>query len=117
MNWIIMAAIMGASAVMAGAFGAHGLKERVEPVLIETWKTGALYHLVHSVALLGLAFFAQATERSVTLPSSLFCLGILLFSGSLYLLVLTGVKGLGAVTPIGGLILIAAWLSLISLRT
>lgn len=117
MNWLVLAAVFGASAVAAGAFGAHGLKARVSPELLETWKTGALYHLVHSLALLALAFYAQATDRAIGLPGSLFSIGILLFSGSLYLLVLTGVRGLGAVTPVGGLVLIAAWLSLISLRT
>ncbi len=116
MNWLILAAVFGASAVAAGAFGAHGLKERVEPALLETWKTGALYHLVHSFALLTLALYAQATERAIGLPGTLFSVGIVLFSGSLYVLVLTGVRGLGAITPVGGLVLIAAWLSLISLR-
>ncbi len=115
MNWIAAAALLGASAVAAGAFGAHGLKVRVAPELLATWKTGAEYHLAHSFAVLALALYAQAMGRSVALPASLFCAGILLFSGSLYVLVLTGAKWLGAVTPVGGMLLIAAWLSLLAL--
>ncbi len=116
MNWILLAALFGASAVATGAFGAHGLKARIAPELLTTWSTAAAYHLAHSFALLALGLYAQATSRPITLPAGLFCAGIVVFSGSLYILVLTGVKWLGAITPIGGLLLIAAWLSLISLK-
>ncbi len=113
--WIIVAACSGALAVMAGAFGAHGLKARVEPDLLAVWNTAAQYHLIHSVALLALALFGAAASKSIQVPAALFGGGMLIFSGSLYILVLTEVRVLGAVTPIGGLLLIAGWLSLILL--
>ena len=113
--WIIVAACSGALAVMAGAFGAHGLKERVDADLLAVWNTAAHYHLIHSVALLALALFGAAVGKSVQLPAALFTAGMLVFSGSLYALVLSEVRVLGAVTPIGGLLLIAGWLTLILL--
>jgi len=113
--WIGIASCLGALAVAAGAFGAHGLKARVGADLLDVWQTAAHYHLLHSVALLALALFASISGRSIHLPASLFGAGILIFSGSLYLLVLTDTRALGAVTPIGGLLLIAGWLSLLPL--
>ena len=110
--WLIIAACSGALSVAAGAFGAHGLKARVSAELLSSWQTAAHYHQLHSVALLALALFALSTGRSIHLPAGLLSAGIVLFSGSLYLLVLTGSRGLGAITPLGGLLLIAGWLSL-----
>lgn len=110
-----MAAGSGALAVVAGAFGAHGLRQQVGTQLLSAWNTGAHYHLLHSVVLLALGLFQVATGRSVRLPAWLFSLGILLFSGSLYALVLTGWRWIGPVTPIGGLLLIAGWLALLGL--
>lgn len=98
-----LGAASGAAAVALGAFGAHGLKSRVPPELIVTWNTAAHYHLVHSLALLA------AGASGSTLSGRLFAAGTLLFSGSLYALVLTGRRGLGAITPVGGLLLIAGW--------
>ncbi|MFQ5513713.1 MAG: DUF423 domain-containing protein [Myxococcota bacterium] len=115
MPWIVAAGISGALAIVAGAFGAHGLKEQVSPELLAAWRTGASYHLLHSVVLLALGTLAVSTQKSVTLPAALFCTGILLFSGSLYGLALTHWSWLGPLTPLGGLTLIAAWLSLCSL--
>ena len=102
-------------AVAAGAFGAHGLKSRVEPEQLTAWATASQYHLIHSVALLALAIFAASSGKSIKLPASLFSGGILLFSGSIYLLVLTKMRFLGPVTPMGGLLLIAGWVSLVTL--
>ena len=113
MRWIALAAGSGSVAVAAGAFGAHGLRDQVSPDLLSAWATAAHYHLLHSVVLLALGLFAVSTQKSVLLSGSLFGLGILLFSGSLYGLVLTQQSWLGPVTPIGGLLLVAGWLSLL----
>jgi uncharacterized membrane protein YgdD (TMEM256/DUF423 family) len=113
MVWIGIAAASGALAVVAGAFGAHALTDQVSPQLLSTWNTAVHYHLLHSVALLALGLFSHATQKGVDIPSWLFVLGILLFSGSLYGLVLTQQTWLGPVTPIGGMLLIAGWLSLL----
>jgi uncharacterized membrane protein YgdD (TMEM256/DUF423 family) len=96
----------GAGAVLLGAFGAHGLANRVDQKALQNWSTAAQYHLIHSVVLL-----AASSHRS-KVPSYLLTGGIFLFSGSLYALVLTGEKRLGAITPIGGLSLVAGWLAL-----
>jgi uncharacterized membrane protein YgdD (TMEM256/DUF423 family) len=108
-------AILGALAVAAGAFGAHGLRGQVDARQLAAWTTASEYHLLHSVVLLALALFANATRKTVTLPASLFLAGVGLFSGSLYLMVLSGQTWLGAITPIGGLCLMAGWLSLFTL--
>ncbi|MAI80531.1 MAG: hypothetical protein CL917_16420 [Deltaproteobacteria bacterium] len=113
--WIILAAVSGALAVAAGAFGAHGLRDRVTPDQISAWSTAAQYHLLHSVVLLALALYALNAEKSIRLPGSFFLVGTLLFSGSIYLLVLTSWRWLGPVTPLGGLLLMAGWISLLSL--
>lgn len=92
----------------AGAFGAHGLQGRgLEPKMLKNWETAAHNHLVHSVAL-GLASFARTNTAG-----ALFSAGICLFSGSLYVMVLSGQRWLGAVTPVGGLALTAGWLALL----
>ena len=115
MHWIVVAAIYGGLAVTAGAFGAHGLRERLAPDQLSAWNTAAQYQLMHSVVLLGLGLYSSSSGRSVNLSGSLFALGVLLFSGSIYLLVLTSMRWLGPVTPIGGLLMIAAWGSLVLL--
>ena len=101
-----LAAASGGAAVLLGAFGAHALRSRVAPELLTTWTTASTYHLVHSLALLA-ASSAQASGACGLLAA-----GTLVFSGSLYALVLTGRRGLGAVTPIGGLLLVAGWVAL-----
>jgi uncharacterized membrane protein YgdD (TMEM256/DUF423 family) len=101
-------AASGGLAVLLGAFGAHALQRYTnDPKSLGQWQTAASYHLVHSVALL-----AASAHRS-KLPAILFGSGIVIFSGSLYALVLTGEKRLGAITPIGGLLLTAGWFSLL----
>ncbi|MEO7168614.1 MAG: DUF423 domain-containing protein [Spartobacteria bacterium] len=93
-----------------GAFGAHALKETLQANdTIEVWKTAVLYHFVHALALLLLAAL-PATSRAA---SALFIAGILLFSGSLYLLALTNIKWLGAITPLGGLCFLTGWMALV----
>jgi len=113
--WIGIASVSGCLAVVAGAFGAHGLRGRVPAEQIAAWATASQYHLLHSVALLALALYAARAGTSIRLQGSLLTAGMLLFSGSIYLLVLTGQRWLGPVTPIGGLLLIGAWLSLLGL--
>lgn len=115
MNWIAAAALLGALAVVAGAFGAHGLAERVEPRQLEAWRTAAHYALLHAAALLALALYASASGRSVRWPAGLWLAGALLFSGSIFALVLGGPRWLGPITPLGGLCLIAGWLALLPL--
>lgn len=105
-----LTAVVGALSVALGAFGAHGLEAYLlEHSRVDTWKTAALYHLVHAAVLLALCLGA----RWRPVPWVLFCAGTLVFSGSLYLLCLTQLGWLGAVTPLGGLLLIAGWVRLI----
>lgn len=112
--WWQVAGIAGALGVALGAFGAHGLEGRIDdPHLIEVWHTGARYHLIHALALLGVA----AHPAQPAWAGWLFVAGIALFSGSLYLMTLTGVRWLGAITPLGGLCFIAAWLVLAFSKT
>ena len=113
--WLIVSAVCGASAVVLGAFGAHALRARLEPSALAVWNTAVTYHLVHALALLALALFARATGRGVALPSSLLLAGVVLFSGSLYLLATAGWRWLGPITPLGGLCFIAGWLALVLL--
>jgi uncharacterized membrane protein YgdD (TMEM256/DUF423 family) len=113
MKWVLCAAVLGAIAVAAAAFGAHGLRDRLEPEQVAAWTTAAHYQLLHSAVILALGLFEMTSERSVRVPASLFTGGVILFSGSIYLLTLTGLRFLGPVTPVGGLCLIAGWLSLL----
>ena len=114
-GWLIVAAVSGALAVGFGAFGAHGLSAIADPQGVASWDAASGYHLLHSVVLLALALFGMSAGRSVALPAGLLSVGVLLFSGSIYLLVLTGWSWLGPVTPLGGLCLIAGWLALLRL--
>jgi uncharacterized membrane protein YgdD (TMEM256/DUF423 family) len=102
-----VAGLLGFTAVAFGAFGAHGLRDRLGPML-ETYRTGALYHLVHAVAALAVALAGEKLRRGPMILT-LFTLGIIVFAGSLYTLAITGVRAFGAVTPLGGLLLLAAW--------
>lgn len=104
-----VAALMGCSAILLGAFGAHGLKERVTPYQLDSWKTAASYQLAHSVALL-----AAANSASSKWPGLLWTVGTTLFSGSIYALVAPALQWkVGIVTPIGGLLMAGGWLALL----
>jgi uncharacterized membrane protein YgdD (TMEM256/DUF423 family) len=103
-----LAGLLGFTAVAAGAFGAHAVRSRLTPAMMEIYRTGALYHLVHAVAALVVAAAGERLRRG-RLILTLFAAGILVFAGSLYALALTGTTILGAVTPLGGLLLLAAW--------
>ena len=112
-RWFVLGSSLAALGVALGAFGAHGLKARVGPELLATWETAARYHLVHALALLATAWAASRWPGpAVSTAGWLFLVGVLLFSGSLYALVLTNTRALGAITPLGGLCLIAGWLAL-----
>ena len=108
-----LAVAAGAVGVALGAFGAHGLKSRVGPDLLVVWETGVKYHLVHVLALLATAWATERWGGPWTIAAGwLFVIGLAVFSGSLYLLVLSGQRWLGAITPIGGVAFIAGWVSL-----
>jgi len=109
-----IAGVSGALAIMAGAFGAHALRGKVEDNFLNAWNTAAQYHLIHSVALLLRAPIADAPRsQGLDLTSKLFVTGITLFSGSIYLMVLTGQRKLGMITPFGGFAFIFGWGSLL----
>lgn len=108
---LFVGALNSALAVMLGAFGAHGLKTRVDASLLEVWGTASQYHLYHALALLVVGLLARQLGASGLLVAGwILFAGMLIFSGSLYVLVLSGQKWLGAITPLGGLTLIVGWL-------
>jgi uncharacterized membrane protein YgdD (TMEM256/DUF423 family) len=109
-NHIIISAVMGALGVALGAFGAHGLKNILAPELLETYKTGILYHLIHAVVLLAISL---NTKYNLSIPFYIIFTGIILFSFSLYAYALSGIKIFAIITPIGGVCLIIGWLSII----
>jgi uncharacterized membrane protein YgdD (TMEM256/DUF423 family) len=105
---VALAGALGFSAVALGAFGAHGLRERLGSGMLDVYRTGALYHLVHAAVALAVALGADRLRRP-RLILGLLTGGVVVFSGSLYALAITGLVNLGAVTPLGGLMLLAAW--------
>lgn len=108
---IALASLSGLLSVALGAFGAHGLKERVTAELLQTWETAARYQATHALATLAAAWMLSQwpAARAAGLAGWCFLGGSLLFSGSLYLLVVSGQRWLGAVTPFGGLLFMAGW--------
>ncbi|GAA4797943.1 DUF423 domain-containing protein [Olivibacter ginsenosidimutans] len=115
---ILTAAFFGLIAVVLGAFGAHGLSGKIDDQNLDNWRTAVNYQFYHTLALLFLATFSRAKNTLINLSYVAFSVGILLFSGSLYLLAtreLTGVSAvhiLGPITPLGGLAFILGWASL-----
>ena len=104
-----LAAILGFLAVALGAFGAHGLKDLLmRNGMLPVWEKAVFYHIIHAVVLLFLASRAPLQNVAIWL----FLVGVVVFSGSLYLLAFTGIKWLGAITPVGGLCLLGGWLTL-----
>lgn len=106
-----VAATLGGLAVVIGAFGAHGLKARLTPELLEIYETGVKYHFYHALALLALACGPAPlwSSRLTSVGAWAMVIGILVFSGSLYLLAITNTRWLGAITPIGGVSFIIGW--------
>lgn|SRR3990167_28066 len=110
---LLLAAFTGFTGVALGAFAAHGLKGRLTADYLAVFQTGTHYQLIHALALFGVGLLAlQRPGRLVNCAGALFALGIVLFSGSLYLLTLSGVSALGIVTPFGGVAFLAGWLCL-----
>ena len=110
---LTLASLLLAVAVALGAFGAHALKSRLAPDLQAVWQTAVQYHAWHALGLLGVGLYLMHKPESTSAGWSawLFVAGIVLFSGSLYALALTGTRALGAVTPVGGAAFIAGWLA------
>jgi uncharacterized membrane protein YgdD (TMEM256/DUF423 family) len=106
-----LAALCMFAGVAAGAFGAHGLKGRIDAEMLGVWQTGVQYHLVHALGLFAVAWLRTRHPQARLLPAAgwLMFAGIVLFSGSLYVLALTGLRWLGAITPLGGLAFLLAW--------
>lgn len=115
---ILTASFFGVIAVILGAFGAHGLEGKISEYHIDTWKTANQYHFYHTLALLFLSTFSRAKSQSIRVSFIFFTIGILLFSGSLYLLSVRELLGiekvsiLGPITPLGGLCFIGGWIGL-----
>lgn len=116
---IIIASVFGMLAVILGAFGAHSLKSQLDPTDLAIWKTAVEYQFYHTLALLFLSTFSRFKSRAINLASWFFTIGILFFSGSLYLLAakdllnISQISILGPITPIGGLFFILGWISLL----
>lgn len=109
--WIAAGSISAFLSVALGAFGAHGLSGRISDKMLANWQTAAHYQMVHALALVALGIWTQVTPQlSTTLPGWCFVAGTLIFSGSLYVMAVTGVRGLGAITPIGGVALLLGWI-------
>ena len=110
---LTLAALLLFAAVGLGAFGAHALKTRLAPDMQAIWQTAVQYHAWHALGLLavGLYTMQRPDAPGASLAAWLFVAGIVLFSGSLYALALSGVRGLGAVTPFGGVAFLAGWLA------
>ena len=118
-TFLLLSGLNGLLAVALGAFGAHGLRAGLAAAedgarRLEVWQTAASYHLTHALAL-GLTAYvcSRSSLSSAALSGYLFQAGIVLFSGSLYALTLTGVKALGAITPLGGLCFLAGWAAIV----
>ncbi|HEX5387480.1 MAG TPA: DUF423 domain-containing protein [Gemmatimonadales bacterium] len=112
-TFFVLGALSAFISVAAGAFGAHGLRGRLSADLLAVFETGARYQMYHALALLAVSWAATRWPGSLVLWAGwLFVTGTVLFSGSLYLLALTGTRWLGAVTPLGGLAFLAGWLCL-----
>ncbi|MFY7923558.1 MAG: DUF423 domain-containing protein [Gemmatimonas sp.] len=111
--FLMVGAVSAAIGVGAGAFGAHALRARLEPRMLDVFETGARYQMYHALALVAASWIVGRWPGTLSTASGwLFVAGTLLFSGSLYAMALTGVRALGAITPIGGVCFIAGWICL-----
>lgn len=115
---LVAAALFGALAVILGAFGAHGLRGKLTPAELENWKTAVDYQFYHTLALLFLSRFSKVPNRTISFAAIAFVVGIVLFSGSIYLLSTRSITGinlpfLGPITPVGGVFLILGWISML----
>ena len=111
--FLIIGAVSAAISVAAGAFGAHSLRQTIEPSLLDVFETGARYQMYHALALVGVGLVASRWPSSLlTSAGWLFVAGTVLFTGSLYAMTFTGIRVLGAITPLGGLCFIGGWICL-----
>jgi uncharacterized membrane protein YgdD (TMEM256/DUF423 family) len=111
--FIVIGALSAFIGVAAGAFGAHGLKSRISPEMLSIFEVGVRYQMYHAFALIATAWVAAKWPSSIVAVAGwFFVIGTILFSGSLYLLSVSGVKLLGAMTPLGGLSFLAGWVCL-----
>ena len=112
-GWFATGALLCGLGVAVGAFGAHGLRERLAPEMLATFETGVRYHFIHALGLFAVAWAATRWPGALVGAAGwLFVAGIVIFSGSLYLLSISGIRWLGAITPIGGVCMIAGWVLL-----
>jgi len=114
-TFLLLASVFGGLAVALGAFGAHALENRMSAELLSTYEVGVRYHFYHALALLSVVAVLSRWPASGAAVAAgwLFVVGIVIFSGSLYLLAFTGIRWLGAITPIGGVAFIAGWICLV----
>ena len=113
LNFLVIGAISGCLVVILGAFGAHGLKDILDEYGKSIYEKAVLYHMFHTMAILILGLIEKIQpELQLSLAGWAFIFGIILFSGSLYVLAVTGIKSLGMITPIGGVFFIIGWVSL-----
>jgi uncharacterized membrane protein YgdD (TMEM256/DUF423 family) len=115
MTWSVAGAILMALAVVLGAFGAHGLRSRLDAYQMGVYEKAVFYHFIHALGLLIVSFLPKTgtfSEFATSWVCGLLLAGIVLFSGSLYVLAVTGNRALGAITPLGGVCFIAAWIVL-----
>ncbi len=111
--FLIIGAVSAAISVAAGAFGAHSLRQTIEPSLLDVFETGARYQMYHALALVGVGLVASRWPSSLLASAGwLFVAGTVLFTGSLYAMTFTGIRVLGAITPLGGLCFIGGWICL-----
>jgi uncharacterized membrane protein YgdD (TMEM256/DUF423 family) len=114
--FFVIGSVLGGIAVATGAFGAHGLKNIVAPEMLETWDKAVRYQMYHALGLIAVTWALQTwptQTRLLSLGGWFFLAGVILFSGSLYGLVLSGVRQLGAVTPLGGVAFVVGWFCLV----
>ena len=117
MIWVKLASFLMFLAVALGAFGAHALKEKLSAYSLDVYKTAVLYHFIHALALFVIAWLStQTQDPKIHYAGASFLAGIILFSGSLYVLSISGIKWLGAITPLGGLSFLIGWILIFCIK-
>lgn len=112
-NWLVVGSVTGFLTVAGGAFGAHALREHLSPASLAVFETGVRYAMLHTTALLVTGLVARAQpSRALQVAGTAFLLGIVLFTGSLWALAISGIKVLGAITPLGGVSFLVGWIAL-----
>lgn len=109
--FMVLGSLNALISVALGAFGAHGLKSRLSPDMLAVYQTGVHYHMMHALGIIAVALIVDRLGGTAMAAWSggLFCAGIVFFSGSLYILSITGIKWLGAITPLGGIAFLVGW--------